>query len=109
MDWYCRLRTAAALPASKTAYVGIRAHHIDFIESASSILADNVFPCWLIRSSETPFRITLFLSLREPSNTGSAEIHLQAEVLKEKWERFRERPQPWHVRLSPSSVFVMPE
>ena len=35
--------------------------------------------------------------------------NLQAEVFKEKWQRFRDRPFPWHVRLSPDSLFWMPE
>jgi hypothetical protein len=34
---------------------------------------------------------------------------LQAEVFKEKWEGFRERPLPWHVRLPPDSLFLLPE
>jgi molybdate transport system permease protein len=33
--------------------------------------------------------------------------HLQAEVFKEKWQRFCERPFPWHVRLAPESLFLM--
>jgi ABC-type sulfate/molybdate transport systems ATPase subunit len=108
-DWRCSLRIAdRAWPAP--AYVGIRAHHIDFVESSLPADArENVFPCWLVRSSETPFRITLFLSLREPGRADGPEIHLQAEVFKEKWERFRDRPLPWHVRLRPSALFLMPE
>ena len=118
-DWGCRVCVADPL-TGQPAYVGIRAHHIDFVESAASgAPPENVFPCWLVRSSETPFRVTLFLSLREPGKGGSigsgsasaepAHFDLQAEVFKEKWERFRNRPQPWHVRLSPSALFVMPE
>ncbi|HTU35857.1 MAG TPA: ATP-binding cassette domain-containing protein [Candidatus Acidoferrum sp.] len=137
------------------AYVGIRAHHIDFVEpSASGAFPENVFPCWLVRSSETPFRITLFLSLHEPgkcaavdsvapawpeSNRGASreplgsvaesrvvaassrrrfsgssagaddDFDLQAEVFKEKWERFRNTPQPWRAHLPPSALFLMPE
>jgi molybdate transport system permease protein len=114
LDWGCRLRVAHVL-ARPAAHVGIRAHHIDFVESSSAGApvdnadnANNVFPCWLARSSETPFRITLYLRLhRAPAD--SAEHHLQAEVFKEKWERFRDRPQPWHVRLSPDSLFLLPE
>lgn len=116
LDWGCRLRAASAA-VSAPAYAGIRAHHIDFVESsAGGAPGENVFPCWLVRSSETPFRITLFLRLREPSgaspSAGQADadgFELQAEVFKEKWERFRNQPQPWHVRLSPSALFLMPE
>jgi len=104
-DWHCRLRLTDPVPAAP-AYVGIRAHHIDFVESSPP--AENVFPCWLVRSSETPFRITLFLTLREPGQAGGAETDLQAEVFKEKWEGFRKRALPWHVRLGPSALFLMP-
>jgi len=108
LDWGCRLRVTHSLPRPP-AHVGIRAHHIDFVESSSAGASEeNVFPCWLARSSETPFRITLYLNLHRPPE-ASGEYDLQAEVFKEKWERFRERPLPWHVRLSPDSLFLLPE
>jgi ABC-type sulfate/molybdate transport systems ATPase subunit len=107
-DWGCQLRVAQALPRPAV-QVGIRAHHIDFVESsARTTPEENVFPCWLARSSETPFRITLYLHLHRPPGAGG-EAHLQAEVFKEKWQLFRERPLPWHVRLSPESLFLLPE
>jgi molybdate transport system permease protein len=107
LDWKCGLRVERTI--SKPAFVGIRAHHIDFLESTpSGAPSENVFPCWLIRASETPFRITLYLSLRQPV-AETSEYDLQAEVFKEKWQRFRSRPFPWHVRLSPDSLFLMPE
>ena len=108
VDWGCRLRVAQAIERAP-AYVGIRAHMIDFLESLGANAArDNVFLCRVVRSSETPFRITLFLRLQQPAD-NSDEPHLQAEVFKEKWERFRERPFPWHVRLSPDSLMLLPE
>ncbi|MGA8766721.1 MAG: sulfate/molybdate ABC transporter ATP-binding protein [Candidatus Acidiferrales bacterium] len=111
LDWGCKLRVTQA-PAGPVAHVGIRAHHIDFVEAGRSGAPDgNVFPCWLVRSSETPFRITLNLRLHqppgEPGEIPAAE--LQAEVFKEKWQLFRERPFPWHVRLAPDTLFVMSE
>jgi len=107
-DWGCRLLVAQT-PARPVAYIGIRAHHIDFVESSGTGSAEeNVFPCWLARSSETPFRITLYLRLHKAPD-GSQAYELQAEVFKEKWERFRNRPLPWHVRLSPESLFLLPE
>lgn len=108
LDWGCRLNVAQRI-ASAPAHVGIRAHHIDFVEAANEVATgDNVFPCWLVRLSETPFRTTLFLRLHQPGG-NSTEHHLQAEVFKEKWERFRDRPFPWHVRLSPDCLFLLPE
>jgi molybdate transport system permease protein len=108
LDWECRLRTTHPVPAP-VAHVGLRAHHIDFVEADGAALnSENVFPCWPVRSSETPFRVTLYLRLHRAPGEGE-EPHLQAEVFKEKWERFRSRPLPWHVRLSPDSLFAMPE
>jgi ABC-type sulfate/molybdate transport systems ATPase subunit len=108
LDWGCRLRVAHSISRPPT-FVGIRAHHIGFAESSSAgSPQENMFPCWLVRSSETPFRMTLYLSLKK-SQEGSAELHLQAEVFKEKWNSFRDRPQPWHLTLSPDSLFLMPE
>jgi len=108
LDWGCRLHVPQ--PKEKAAFVGIRAHHVDFAEAAlPGASTENTFPCWLVRSSETPFRITLFLKLHAPPNGDSPEFHLQAEVFKEKWERFRDEPMPWHVRLSPTALFLTPE
>jgi len=108
LDWKCRLRVNQ-IPHRQPAHVGIRAHHLDFVEAHSKNgAAENVFPCWLVRSSETPFRTTLFLRLHQsPDESGAYD--LQAEVYKEKWERFRARPFPWHVKVSPDSLFLMPE
>jgi molybdate transport system permease protein len=108
LDWGCQLRIAHSIPRPP-AFVGIRAHHIEFAESSNAHSPEeNTFPCWLVRSSETPFRITLYLRFdRAPEN--DAEFHLQAEVFKEKWQGFRSRPLPWHVRLSPDSLFLLPE
>lgn len=106
IDWDCRLRITQAL-AGSIAFCGIRAHHLDFAEDSGVGAADNTFPCFLVRSSETPFRITLYLRLHRPPDESGA-YDLQAEVFKEKWEKFRDRPQPWRVRLAPDSLFVMP-
>jgi molybdate transport system permease protein len=109
LDWNCTLHlSGAAQPAA--AYVGIRAHHIGFTDVPSSMggTEENVFPCWLVRSSETPFRVTLYLSLHRPPGKAG-EYSLQAEVSKENWLVFRDRPFPWHVRLAAHSLFLMPE
>jgi molybdate transport system permease protein len=94
------------------AHVGIRAHHLDFVEAgAEGAPRENIFPCWLVRSSETPFRTTLYLSLhRTRGESGDIpQVDLQAEVSKAKWNLFRDRPFPWHVRIAPESLFGMPD
>ena len=111
LDWNCTLRVSrAAGPPAAAAFIGIRAHHIEFAESSSGGRGggENVFPCWLVRSSETPFRVTLYLSLHQPA-AGADGCALQAEVTKEKWQSFHEMPFPWRVRLAPDSLFLMPE
>jgi molybdate transport system permease protein len=106
LDWDCRLRVAG-MGGKAPKYIGIRAHHIDFVESASGAGAqDNVLPCWVARTSESPFRITLFLSV-DAAHGEAGRYQLQAEVFKEKWLRFRERPFPWHVRLAAELLFLM--
>ena len=108
LDWNCILRTHQPI-SSPPKYLGIRAHYVDFLEAASCVSSGaNVFPCWLVRSSETPFRITLYLRLHNPPD-ATGEHHLQAELFKEKWLRMREHPQPWHVQLSPESLMIFPE
>lgn len=109
IDWGCKVRVAQSMEEA-SGYVGIRAHHIDFVESSvPGASTENVFACWPVRLSETPFRITLFLSLVEPEQSDAGHFHLQAEVFKEKWERFRDLAPPWHARLSPGALFVMRE
>ena len=99
-----------AIASERAAYVGIRAHHIDFAEAAiPGASTENMFPCWLVRSSETPFRITLFLKLHEPPSGDSPEFHLQAEVFKEKWERFRDSLCRGTCASRRTSLFLMPE
>jgi len=108
IDWGCRLHVSQ-LPAGAILNCGIRAHHLDFAEHRSAgATDDNIFPCWLVRSSETPFRITLYLRLHKPPDESGGH-DLQAEVFKEKWEHFRDRSQPWYIRLASDALFVMPE
>lgn len=108
LDWNCRLRVEQSI-SKPPAFLGIRAHHIDFLEAMpAGASSENVLPCWLVRASETPFRITLYLSLSQPKADISS-YDLQAEVFKEKWQRFRNLPYPQHVRLSRDALFLMPE
>jgi molybdate transport system permease protein len=110
LEWGCTLRLAQPA-AQPSGFLGIRAHHIDFVEANEAAENENVFPCRLVQSSETPFRITLFLSLHQHSSQSPQpeSAQLQAEVYKEKWQRFRDKPFPWHVRLRPDSLFWMKE
>ena len=114
LDWRCKLRASTVGP-SAPAYVGIRAHHLVFreiaLQGATGFGEDdsaNTFPCWLARAVETPFRVTLFLHLREP-DAGRTHYHLEAELFKDNWTRLRDLPAPWHVQLRPDRLFLMSE
>jgi molybdate transport system permease protein len=120
LDWACRLRTVQEVPAAAAGgelRAGIRAHHISFVEakapdapgaSAALPTPENTFPAWLVRSSEAPFGVTLYLRLQSASE-NPREFHLQAEVSQNHWRRIQDRPQPWQVSLPADSVFVMAE
>lgn len=107
IDWGCRLQVAGPL-GKPPAHVGIRAHHIEFADGPAADASENVFPCRLVRSSETPFRITLYLRLLDAAGDEDSSL-LQAEVLKRDWRKFRDRPFPWHVRLAQESLLLLPE
>lgn len=108
IDWNCRLRVTGPV-IRQAAHAGIRAHHIRFVDAGGSAPeGENVFPCWLARASETPFRTTLYVKLHEaPRQNG--EFHLQVEVTRERWEQLRCQPEPWHVLLPAESIFVVRE
>jgi molybdate transport system permease protein len=106
LDWNCRIRVAQPV-ASDSAQVGIRAHHIRFAEANGAVAQSaNIFPCWLVRASETPFRVTLYLRVQQPAD-GSGEYHLQAEVTKERWQKLNDQAAPWKVMLPEDAVFLL--
>jgi molybdate ABC transporter permease protein len=104
VDWGCTLKTD--LPVSQQiAHIGIRAHQISFTNNPQGT---NTFPCWLVATSETPHRMTLYLRLHQhPNETNS--YHLQAEVFKERWAVLQHRPFPWYVCLDPLRLILMTE
>jgi molybdate transport system permease protein len=102
LDWGCDLEVLEPIPR-ELSYVGIRAHQIIFSHDSSQV---NTFPCWVVRTSETPHRMTLFLKLHSSPNNPH-DYHLQAEVFKEKWVQIKDKPFPWYVRLDPMRLILM--
>jgi len=98
LDWGLRLRVGRM--DARAQFVGIRANHVTFADAPGG---ENVFPCSVVESTETPFRRTVYLRLDDAPDSG---WHLQAEVWKDRWEELKNRPAPWHVRLDPSRLFV---
>ncbi len=102
IDWDCTLQVIEPIK-SKLSHIGIRAHQFIFTNDSSQ---ENTFPCWVVRTSETPHRMTLFLKLHS-AGKNSQDYHLQAEVFKEKWATMKDQPFPWYVRLDPLRLILM--
>ncbi|MDZ8227325.1 molybdate ABC transporter permease subunit [Nostoc sp. ChiVER01] len=102
IDWGCSLKVIEPVK-SELSHIGIRAHQFIFTNDSSQ---ENTFPCWLVRTSETPHRMTLFLKLHSASKS-SQDYHLQAEVFKEKWATMKDQAFPWYVRLDPLRLILM--
>lgn len=102
VDWGCTLKTDFQVSQQIT-HIGIRAHQIGFTNNSHGT---NTFPCWLVATSETPHRMTLYLKLHQPPDETN-HYHLQAEVFKEKWAVLQHRPSPWYVCLDPLRLMLM--
>jgi len=101
-DWGCTLQVVEPIPDSLTC-VGIRAHHFTFPQHPDG---ENTFPCWLVTTSETQHRTTLYIKLHQPPD-HSQDYHLQVEVYKEKWANLKDRPFPWYVCLDALRLILM--
>ncbi len=102
LDWNCTLQTGESVSSAHT-HVGIRAHQICFAEQPNQ---PNTVPAWVAWTSETPYRMTLYLKLGEPP-THLDDYHLQAEVYKEKWEDLKDQPMPWLIDLNPQRLMLL--
>ncbi len=108
LDWGCTLHVMQEF-AKPPERVAIRAHHIRVHASGvAPERRENIFPCWLAAMTETPFRVTLDLRIGGPP-VSAADFHVQAEVFKQEWESFRNRPQPWQVEFAPDRLFLLPD
>lgn len=102
LDWNCTLQTTDFISPLHT-HIGIRAHQITFLDTPDR---PNTFPAWVVWTSETPHRMTLYLKLGEPP-IDTDDYHLQAEVFKEKWERLKDRPMPWFTYLNSDRLTLL--
>ena len=75
-------------------------------------------PCWLAAMTETPFRVTLDLWIGDPPAVSAVvprmaeaggKFHVQAEIFKQEWVRFRDAAQPWQIELPPERLFLLPD
>ncbi len=102
LDWGCTLQVIEPIP-NQLAYVGIRAHHLIFTDEDKQ---ENSFKAWLVQTSETPHRMTVYLKLHSPP-TNSKDYHLQAEVYKEKWALLKDISCPWRIYLDPLRLLLL--
>ncbi|AFY35536.1 molybdate ABC transporter permease subunit [Calothrix sp. PCC 7507] len=102
IDWGCTLQVIEPVN-SEFSHIGIRAHQIIFTNNPNQ---ENTFQCWVVRTSETPHRTTLFIKLHSAGHSPQ-DYHLQAEVFKEKWAIMKDQPFPWYVRLDPLQLMLM--
>ncbi|HWQ29404.1 MAG TPA: sulfate/molybdate ABC transporter ATP-binding protein [Negativicutes bacterium] len=93
-DWGVRLRVNED-SISSIGHVGIHAHYIDLAEAEDN---ENTVSCRASFTSETPFGVTVYLSV-ENKASGDGDYRLQWELPREKWERIRDVPQPWKLKL----------
>jgi molybdate ABC transporter permease protein len=100
--WGCELVCARPVPETIT-HVGYRSHHFLFQEKA---VGENVFPCWLVSTSQAPHEMTLYLRLHHPPGAGESP-HLQADVPKELWRSLSTQPQPWRIQIVPERVLLL--
>ncbi|OYQ65166.1 molybdenum ABC transporter permease subunit [Pseudanabaena sp. SR411] len=105
ITWKCKLQVNSAKSNLPT-HLGIRAHHIAFLENLVKNDLPNTMPCWLVRTTETPHRMTLYIKLNTPPD-HDWDYHLQAEVFKEKWLIIKQYSQPWQVYLDPDQLFLV--
>jgi ABC-type sulfate/molybdate transport systems ATPase subunit len=102
IDWNCRLNCADKVSPAAL-YAGIRANHL---RMSDETYGDNIIPCRVTGTSESPFRMQLFL-LPEGASLSDERAVMQWDIPKEKWEQIRHKPQPWGMFADPAKIFVM--
>ncbi len=100
--WNCELATARTVDAS-VSHVGLRSHQIRFVDGGPG---ENIFPCWLVSTSEAPHEMTLYLRIHSSAGPGDT-AHLQADVPKELWRELSSKPQPWKIQLTPERLLML--
>jgi molybdate ABC transporter permease protein len=100
--WNCELATSKEVDAALT-HIGYRSHQIRFVDNGTG---ENVFPCWLVSTSEAPHEMTLYLRLHASAGPGDA-AQLQADVPKDQWRALSAQPQPWNIYLVPERLLML--
>jgi molybdate ABC transporter permease protein len=102
--WNCDLTTTRPVNAGLT-HIGYRSHQIRFVDDATG---ENVFPCWVVSTSEAPHEMTLYLRLHSPAGPGGV-AQLQADVPKDLWRTLSSKAQPWNLKLEAARLLLLQE
>jgi molybdate transport system permease protein len=103
-EWQCELALNTVPPTGLT-HIGYRSHHLRFAPPQD---APNVFPCWVVETSEAPHEMTLYLRLHAAPATGDPHP-IQADIPKDQWRTLSALPQPWRVQLDPERILLLEE
>lgn len=101
VDWGVRLKANIG-SISSVGHIGIHAQYIDLAEAGDK---ENTVSCRASFTSETPFGVTVYLSV-ENKASGNGDYLLQWELPREKWEKIRDIPQPWKLKLKPERLML---
>jgi len=101
-QWGCTLTKAHTTTTALQA-VGYRSHHFRLQQQAEG---DNVFPCWLVETSEAPHEMTLYLRLQNAPREGE-RAHVQADIPKPMWRQLALQPQPWKLQFVPDHLLLL--
>lgn len=102
LEWGINLKTKHEI-SKKIKNVGIHAHAIEVAQDEKQ---DNVFSGWLNFISETPSRVTVYLSI-ENVTPGQGKCHIQWEITKQMWFQLKDQSQPWHLRFNPDDLIIV--
>jgi len=102
IDWGVKIKAPEPI-ITAVQHVGFRARYVSQADGSDP---ENVFHCWPSFTSETPFGMTVYLSL-ERRPIDSEDYHLQWEMPKEQWLTLKDQPLPWSVYLNPEKLILV--
>ena len=102
LEWGIHLKTRHQI-SRQIENVAIQAHTI---KVALDEEKDNVLRCWLNYTSETPSRMTIYLSI-ENETFEQVNYHIQWEITKQMWFDVKDKPQPWNLRFNPDDLIII--
>lgn len=104
VDWGCKIQLPADADA-QIKYIGLREHYITLDDNYNRV---NSFFCWPVSISSTLFRTRVYLKLnKEPLN--KQDYHLIWDISNEQWEKIKDNPRPWKIRICTENLIFIRE